>query len=116
MPCANCGLDVTWHFVIYHREWGEVIVGSECAENLSLGEEVTQLKSRQRRLRTFVYSPRWNDSPSGCWILQDYQHVLIFRRGDQYRIKIDDKWGQFDYQNRGRCVGRGFFADLFADV
>jgi hypothetical protein len=97
VPCANCGLSVTWHFVIYHPDWGEAIVGSECAENLSLGEEVAHLKSQQRRMRTFVHSPRWNNTPSGSWILQDQQYVLIFRAGGKYRIRIDDQWGKFDY-------------------
>ncbi len=97
VPCANCGLSVTWHFVIYHPEWGETVVGSECAENLSLGEEVTELKSRQRRIRTFVHSPRWNETSAGSWILQDDHYVLVYRRGGAFRIKIDKTWGTLNY-------------------
>ena len=54
IPCEHCGTEIRWHFTLYHPDWGEIIVGSECAENLSLGPEIKKLKSFQRRLRTFI--------------------------------------------------------------
>lgn len=108
VPCANCGLDVRWHFTIFHEQWGEVIVGSECAENLSLGPEVTIWKSYHRRKRTFVFSPRWTPSAKGYWILQDQVMVIAFRSGEKWRLKIDDKWGRFDYASLDDAKAKAF--------
>lgn len=108
VPCANCGLSVTWHFVIYHPEWGEAIVGSECAENLSLGEEVMQRKSCARRLRTFLHSPRWRETPHGWAIQQSGTSALIYRRNNRFRLKIDEQWGKLDFDDDDAAKVRAF--------
>ncbi|MGE4560532.1 MAG: HNH endonuclease [Desulfobulbus sp.] len=108
MPCDYCNTDITWHFTIYHPEWGEMVVGSECAENLSLGTEVKILKSYQRRLRTFIVSPRWIETKKGFRITyQDYS-ILIFRKGNKYRIKIDNEWGKLEYEFLEEAKVRAF--------
>lgn len=108
VPCANCGLSVTWHFVIYHPEWGEAIVGSECAENLSLGEEVLERKSLARRLRTFVHSPRWRETPHGGTLQQQGTRVLVYQRESLFRLKIGEKWGDFDFASVEEARVRAF--------
>jgi len=108
IPCENCGLAITWHFTIYHPEWGEIIVGSECAENLSLGPEINKLKSFQRRLRTFVVSPRWKQTPKGFRIIHEGHSILVYRRGAKYRLKIDDEWGTMDFTSLDDAKERAF--------
>jgi hypothetical protein len=108
VPCANCGLSVTWHFVIYHPEWGEAIVGSECAENLSLGEDVMQCKSLARRLRTFLRSPRWRETPHGWTIQQSGTRILVYRRDDHFRLKIEELWGKLDFEDIESAKVRAF--------
>ena len=97
IPCENCGLDVTWHFTVYHPTWGVIVVGSECAENLSLGPEIKKLKSHQRRLETFIVSPRWKETPKGCRINYQGYDVLVYRSKDKFRLKINDDWGERNY-------------------
>ena len=97
IPCAYCGAEIRWHFTIYHPRWGEMVVGSECAENLSLGPDVKLLKSYHRRLRTFIVSPRWVSTKKGLRITYRGYYIFIYRRYGRYRLKIDNKWGRIDY-------------------
>lgn len=94
IDCANCGREVRWHFTIYHPEWGETIVGSECAENLSLGPDVASLKSYLRRLRTFINSERWIKTPNAWKIRERDAMVWIFHEYQSFRITIDERRGE----------------------
>jgi hypothetical protein len=108
IPCEHCGLDITWHFTIYHPDWGEIVVGSECAENLSLGPEIKALKSFRRRLQTFIVSPRWRPTPKGVRISHDDHSVLVYRQGKNYRLKIDDDWGELTFASENEAKERAF--------
>jgi len=95
--CENCSRDIMWLVTIYHPEWGDAIVGTECAENLSLGSEMVALKSYHRRLTTFVSSPRWGVTPKGFKIHQKGHNALVFAFRGGYRIKIGDDWGRITF-------------------
>ena len=90
IECGNptCQRPVTWHVTIYHPEWGELVVGSECAENLSLGPEWKAIKSYHRRMKAFIASPRWQPTPKGCRIEENGYSALVFRKGNEFKIKI----------------------------
>jgi len=108
MPCANCETEIRWHFTIYHPQWGEAVVGCDCAENLSLGPELTELKSYYRRRRTFVFSPRWKACPSGNWRNQDEHFVLVFKKNGKFALKIDRKFGDALYLSEADARARAF--------
>lgn len=108
VPCENCGLDVTWHFTLHHPSWGEIIVGSECAENLSLGPEITRLKSFSRRLETFMVSPRWRKTPKGQRITYQGHSILVFSKNGKYHLKIDEDFGTLSYRTLQAALQRAF--------
>ncbi len=108
IPCGYCQREIRWHFTIYHPNCGELVVGSECAENLSLGIEVKELKSYQRRLRTFIVSPRWSETPKGYKISYREYSVLVYQRGSRWRLKIDNEWGKEDFENISKAKERAF--------
>lgn len=108
VPCANCSREVKWHVTIYHPDWGETVVGSECGENLSLGPEFAELKSYSRRLNAFIDSPRWKTTPKGWRIDQKEYFVLIFRQDDSFKIKIDDKWGDIPFASCEEAKRKAF--------
>lgn len=108
IPCENCGLEIQWHFTVYHPEWGEIIVGSECAENLSLGPEIKKLKSFHRRLRTFTVSPRWTPTAKGYRIRYQDHSALVYKKGMSYRLKIDGEWGTMSYKTLDEAKRRAF--------
>ncbi|MDW7773713.1 MAG: hypothetical protein SCH71_12570 [Desulfobulbaceae bacterium] len=108
IPCDYCNTDIQWHFTIYHPDWGEMIVGSECAENLSLGIEVKKLKSYHRRMRTFIVSPRWVNTKKGLRITYQNYYVLIFRKGNKYQIKINNDWGKLQYNTQEEAKAQAF--------
>lgn len=108
VPCANCGLEVMWHFTIFHEQWGETIVGSSCAENLSLGPALTELKSYYRRRRTFVFSPRWKETRDCWWLNQHGCEVLIYRMNSDYQLQIGDKLGKLKFPTVEEAKIRAF--------
>lgn len=99
IECGYCTKDIRWHVTIYHPEWGELIVGTECAENLSLGDEIREIKSFNRRLRTFIASPRWKKTQKGIKIEYNEYYVLIYEKNNGYMLKINNIWGKITYDN-----------------
>ena len=97
-PCEYCRTTIRWHFEIYHPEWGSLIVGSECAENLSLGEEIKALRSYSRRLTKFIDSKRWKRNEFGWVIKQKTYRVLIRKYQEGHRIKIDHRRGDLYFE------------------
>lgn len=108
VPCANCTREVQWHVTIYHPAWGEAIVGSECGDKLSLGAELSALKSYNRRMNAFIASPRWKPTPKGSSIRQDGLKILVFERDGAYRVKIGDRWGEISFQTSSGAKQRVF--------
>lgn len=107
-PCEYCGTIIRWHFDVYHPEWGNLIVGSECAENLSLGDEVKVLKSYNRRLVCFVTSKRWKQNEFGWVIKQKSYRILLRQLPDGYRIKIDQRRGDLRFESLDEAKVRVF--------
>lgn len=97
IPCSACKREITWHFTIYHPEWGEWVVGSECAERLSLGIEAQYLQSYQRRMDTFLNSPRWKENPPSLWITQDKIFCAIRQLSGEIKVQIGKRNGTATY-------------------
>jgi len=108
IPCARCGTDIRWHFTIYHSRWGEAVVGSECADILSLGPELAELKSFYLRRRTFVHSPLWRGSPSGCWRTYRGHFALVYGAEGNFRLKVDQKFGELTFPTQHDARMRAF--------
>lgn len=106
--CGYCGADIRWHVTVFHHNWGEMIVGSECAENLSLGPELKELKSFNRRLNTFISSPRWKKTKNGFKIVYRSNNILIYEKEGFFRLKIDDIWGRNNYNTINEAKMRAF--------
>lgn len=97
IDCSACGREITWHFTIYHPEWGEWIVGSGCAERLSLGAEAQYLFSLHRRTDSFVHSPRWKKVGRTMTIKQDGEVCVIEGYPGSLAVKIGTRVGQESY-------------------
>lgn len=108
IECANCHREVTWHFIVFHPDWGEWIVGSGCAETLSLGPEVKNLQSFQRRLNTFFHSPRWEVASDGLCIMQSGERCLIVAEQGSFRLRIGRKLGKELYPGIEEAKFRAF--------
>lgn len=108
IPCSACQRDITWHFTIFHPDWGEWVVGSGCAERLSLSAEAQYLQGYQRRMDTFLHSPRWNDEGGAMTIKQDGQLCRIEVTQDKIRVQIGDKNGQENYADVNAAKQRIF--------
>ena len=62
--CEDCGRSLRFEHLIDHPSWYAMIVGCKCAERLTGTTEASdaekELRRRDRRLKTFVNSPKWN--------------------------------------------------------
>ncbi|MCE9608865.1 MAG: hypothetical protein K8R23_01425 [Chthoniobacter sp.] len=97
VPCANCEREIRWHVTVYHPEWGETIVGTECAENLSLGSEMVALLSYHRRINAFIRSPRWKPVADGFVVRQKGYHVVVYEQDGAHWITIGAKIGKIPF-------------------
>ncbi len=108
VPCANCDREIRWHVTVYHPEWGETIVGTECAENLSLGSEMVALLSYHRRMHAFVVSPRWKPTRNGFVVQQKGCYIFVYEKNGAYWIRINAKWGKIPYSTLTAAKQKAF--------
>ena len=77
---------------IYHPKWGELIVGSQCADVLTNTNEASRIERERKRyadrMKRFIRSPRWSFfvSQNGC--------ILYRIKQDGYKILIKD-YGEY---------------------
>lgn len=86
--CEYCHTDIRYEHYIYHPDWGELIVGSLCADKLtSTNEASTKEEEKKRyanRMKRFIRSPRWKYSKTKCG-------YIIYRiKQEDYKILIKD--------------------------
>lgn len=75
--CEHCGTDLRYTHMVFHRNWGAMIVGAVCCDKLTettIGSESHRefLRYVDRRKR-FIDSPKWDISSDGT--------MSIARRG-----------------------------------
>jgi hypothetical protein len=108
VECGRCNADIRWHVTVYHPDWGEMIVGSECAEALSLGEEIRRLKSFNRRLRNFINSPRWRKTKVGLKITSGGHEISVLGKEGRYFLNIDNVRGRLIFKDLESAKKRAF--------
>lgn len=106
--CENCNADMEWWNVIWHAEWGSIVVGYKCADLLGVSE-VGRLKRQQERMRTFVNSPRWKQSHFE-W---NYKHGgrmvrILMQDEKQWMLRIGSTWGKKVYIDPEEAKERAF--------
>jgi hypothetical protein len=100
--CELCGTELRYTYLIHHRNWGSMTVGSDCCDRLTGTTEASEfmdlhVKARGK-LKRFVSSPRWSERPSGeHTIEQDGISVSVWPQDSSFRLSMDDAKGRTDY-------------------
>ena len=96
--CEKCETPLKWQNVMWHPEWGEMVVGYECADQLG-NRDAHESHKRELRRRSFIASPRWRDTPKGVMYKHGEIRVFILKRDKRFILKIKDQWGKLKYHS-----------------
>lgn len=102
--CEYCGSELRYEHYLFHPKWGELTVGSGCADNLLDNDRASRwAKSRKvyiGKLRRFMDSPRWRETSSGNWrINQKGTFILCYQSGDYWKVRVDETWGNKKFKS-----------------
>jgi len=80
--CELCGEPIRYEFTITHPEWGDLIVGTVCCDNLTGTSEASDRHKEAKARRKFVSSPLWRETING-WRRKIRGHnvrIYVFER------------------------------------
>lgn len=95
--CEYCHTDIRYEHHIIHPKWGELIVGSQCADKLTNTNMASKKENKRKRyanrMKTFIQSSRWKRviTKNGCknfCIKQDDYYIKIRDYGEYCKIGI----------------------------
>ena len=96
--CELCGSNFRYQFFVYHKGWGNMLVGSLCCNALTGNEIASRLVDKQtkfeERRRRFVRSKRWMTISGREIIRQKGIRIEISLSKDRYVIQLDHYPGQ----------------------
>ncbi len=84
--CDLCGTSLRYEHHIYHKKWGYMVVGCECADRLTRTKEAAEKEKKYKALlgkrNRFVKSPKWKQRKNGNFISLDGYHIQIWENKD----------------------------------
>ena len=98
----NCGRPIRYIFIIFHKNWGTLEVGTICCDNLTDSELASNGKeSRMKfegRQKRFLKSKRWNIIGENYSIRQNKYNVDIVKKSNHdYTLKIHGLYSNRTY-------------------
>jgi len=91
--CEHYNAEMEWHNDLFHPEWGVIVVGYGCTEELC-SRELRAMKKRNEKRRRFIHSPCWYKTPKG-WRYKYRDNVaFIFEKGDWHTPVVNNIWGR----------------------
>jgi len=57
--CENCGTQIRYSFLIFHKGWGTMEVGILCCNNLTESNEAKMIERYKARKKRFINSKKW---------------------------------------------------------
>ncbi len=101
--CENCGTAIRYIFLIHHKNWGTLEVGTLCCDNLTDSEiasnQMESAKKYESRKNRFLNSSRWREEYNTFTIKQSSFEVEIINEGFDYYIRIDVMRSKTPYKN-----------------
>lgn len=96
--CQNCGASLRYNYIIYHKDWGTLEVGSECCNNLTDTDIASNNKDSKTkylgRLKRFVKSKRWVNNALESRIKTVGLNISIKNIDELYHISINNVKGK----------------------
>lgn len=95
--CELCGHEIRYEHSLFHKKWGYIVVGSQCAESLlnngMASEEEELCKKKAARFRRYLNSPKWKSIRRGYKYdnLDDFI-ILIWDNYSFYTVQINFRY------------------------
>lgn len=95
--CENrgCGSDIRYSFTVFHPQWGTLVVGTVCCDNLTDSEIASNLKESklkfEGRKERFMTSKRWTTDGLNHKIKQGLFDIEILGVENKFSLKINGK-------------------------
>lgn len=90
--CEICGSSLRYAHTIFHEKWGTLIVGADCADQLTGTNEASEYEEKRKklanRLRTYLVSPLWKHRKNGYFRELDGYFIKIWEHQVYFNIEI----------------------------
>ena len=101
--CELCGRDLRYVHVLRHPDWGFIMVGCECANNL-LNNTIASDKEKERKERAekwkrYMDSPKWKSRKNGYFYKNNEGKIIIWNNRGKYKLcyQLYDNNEDIDY-------------------
>ena len=101
--CEYCGKELRYTHMVTHPNWGTMIVGEKCCDNLTdstIGtEQHAEFLNYVTRRKTFINSPKWFVAKSGVRSIDRAGITIAIVPTDdgKFRFNLDDVKGKADH-------------------
>lgn len=112
--CEVCATELRHVFLVYHRAWGYLNVGTDCCDRMTgspVGSDIERSLARRAR---FVDSPRWHTTRRGVSRRLGGIRVTVYRAGAGHKVAMS--WhgvavhGRVLYRSENAARGAAFDA------
>lgn len=91
--CAYCGTVIRYVHTIFHKDWGTLGVGCECADRLTgtptASENEDRFKRRAKRKERYMNSPKWESHKNGVFFKLEGYCIRIWCHVTYFNLEID---------------------------
>ncbi len=95
--CEVCHTNIRYEYLITHPTWEDMVVGTNCCDNLTGTLIASEHHKFEERLKRFYKSNRWVSDDTNLFIRQKRIDVTIFPVADKYKIKMGTAEGKETY-------------------
>lgn len=110
--CENCGTSIRYRFLIYHKNWGTLEVGTLCCDNLTDSNmalnQLESLKKYESRKKRFINSKRWKEENSTYKINQNFFDIQITNNTSSFSINIHQMPSKKIYKSLMEAKSKAF--------
>lgn len=103
--CDYCGTAIRFVHPLKHDGWGEINVGTDCADDLTESLDASKQRTLVERKKRFIKSPRWKRALTNDLQLNLKSLKVSIAQNDQkYQLKINGKAGKkiFDTEDAAK--------------
>jgi len=101
--CEYCGKELRYTHMVTHPNWGTMIVGEKCCDNLTEStvgtEQHVEFLNYVNRRKTFIHSPRWRILPGGGRSIEraGIAIEIVPAHNGRFRCNLDDVKGKVEH-------------------
>lgn len=108
--CEYCHTELRYEHILYHKKWGYLTTGEQCANNLTTTDIASENEKERRRIADnqsrFIQSHKWKvyatkNGGYGHFLHQDSFKIKIWEHTRDCEIEVEYNQRNIYYQNDG---------------